>query len=129
MNINDIYERKFINDIKLHDAEITGIKLKDDIFNVEISCIGMNPSYYFDGIEDIIINLKLHNLKNLSFDFIEHIIINECNIDKKDNVYVMSINEGIDMRIEFEKYDIDIREIKDYNKYYKKLDEFLKSNK
>ena len=89
----------------------------------------MNPSYYFDGIEDIIINLKLHNLKNLSFDFIEHIIINECNIDKKDNVYVMSINEGIDMRIEFEKYDIDIREIKDYNKYYKKLDEFLKSNK
>ena len=129
MNINDIYERKFINDLKLHDAEITGIKLKDDIFNVEISCKGMNPSYYFDGIEDIIINLKLHNLKNLSFDFIEHIIINECNIDKKDNVYVMSINEGLDMRVEFEKYDIDIREIKDYNKYYKKLDQFLKNSK
>ena len=41
----------------------------------------------------------------------------------------MSINEGIDMRVEFEKYDLDIKEIKDYNKYYKKLDEFLKSNK
>ena len=48
---------------------------------------------------------------------------------KKDNVYVMSINEGIDMRVEFEKYDLDIKEIKDYNKYYKKLDECLKSNK
>ena len=70
MNINDIYERKFINDLKLHDAEITGIKLKDDIFNVEISCKGMNPSYYFDGIEDIIINLKLKELGISSFNLL-----------------------------------------------------------
>lgn len=129
MDLKVIYEKKFINELKLHDAEVTGIKLEDNIFNIEISCKGMNPSYYFDGIEDIIINLKLYNLKKLSFDYTNHIIIDECSIEKEDNTYTMSINDGIDMYIEFEKYDIEIREVKDYNKHYKKLDEFLKSNK
>lgn len=129
MDLKAIYERKFINELKLHDAEVTGIKLEDNIFTIEISCKGMSPSYYFDGVEDIIINLKLYNLKKLSFDYTNHIIINECNIEKEDKTYIMSINDGIDMYIEFEKNDTEIREVKDYNKHYKKLDEFLKSGK
>ena len=41
------YIKVLLDDNKLHDAEVIGLKLEKSCFQIDISCKGMKPSYYF----------------------------------------------------------------------------------
>lgn len=129
-NLNEKYEKKLIDELRLHDSEVIGLKIQNNVMTIEISCKGMGLSYYFDGIDDVTVIINASNIKKVFFDFLNSIIlINDFSIEKHENYYSISINCGEDLYIEASNYDINFVELKEYNKYYKKLDEFLKSDK
>lgn len=117
-----------IDKLKLHDAQILGIKLTNADFILEISCKKMGLKYYFNDIYDILINIKLTNIKKLEFDFLEPISINDFAINYLENSVSVKVNND-DLIVEADKISIESREIKDYDLHYKNLDNFLKSNK
>lgn len=117
-----------IDKLKLHDAQILGIKLTNADFILEISCKKMGLKYYFADIDDILINIKLTNIKKLEFDFLEPININDFAINYLENSVSVKVNND-DLLVEADKISIESRKIKDYDLHYKHLDDFLKSNK
>ena len=117
-----------IDKLKLHDAQILGLKLTNADFILEISCKKMGLKYYFADIDDILINIKLTNIKKLEFDFLEPININDFAINYLENSVSVKVNND-DLLVEADKISIESREIKDYDLHYKHLDDFLKSNK
>ena len=124
------YEEKLVYDLKLHDSEVRGIKFEHGVMTIEISCKGMDLESYFKGIDDVIITICVKDIKKMSFNFLDStIFVYDFTINKQENHYVISINEGQDMYIEALNYSIDFKEEKEYNINYKKLDDFLKSNK
>lgn len=88
----------------------------------------MGLKYYFNDIYDILINIKLTNIKKLEFDFLEPININDFAINYLENSVSVKVNND-DLIVEADKISIESREIKDYDLHYKNLDNFLKSNK
>lgn len=121
------YIDKLINKLKLHDAEITEIKLNNGELEFKVSCEGMYVNNYFEDIDNIYFNFIVKNIKRLSFDFDGLIIINNFELNKKDNLYILNVNNK-DLYIEFEKYVIEYKEINTQSVESKKLEDLL-SNK
>ena len=121
------YIDKLISKFKLHDAEITEIKLNDEKLEFKVSCEGMHVNSFFDNIDNIFFRFYINKIKRLSFDFDGLIIINDFELYKNDNLYILNINNK-DLDIEFEKYNIEYKEINIQSEENKKLENLLKRN-
>ena len=122
------YNKILLDDNKLHDAEVIGLKLEKSFFQIDISCKGMNPSYYFKKIENVIISIKLYGVVKLEFDYSgSSIFINEFKKKNEDDKTHIIINDN-DLDAVGDKIEISCKEIKEYDESYRKLDNFLKND-
>lgn len=122
------YIEKLLNENKLHDSEVIGIKLEKSCFQIDVSCKGMDLSYYFDKIEDVVISFKVYGVSKLEFDYLDsNILINQFKISKNDNSIHIVINEN-DMVVVGEKIEVFCKETQKYDAKNKELDEFLKNS-
>ena len=122
------YIKVLLDDNKLHDAEVIGIKLEKSCFQIDISCKGMNPGYYFKKIENVFINIKLYGVVKLEFDYLgSSIFINEFQIKREDNKIHIIINDN-DLDAVGDRIEISCKEIKEYDESYRSLDNFLKND-
>lgn len=123
------YIDKFIKELRLHDAEIIWIKYNNGKFTFDISCKLMHPSYYFKDIENIIFSFNIIEIQNINIDFYGSLFIDDLNLDNKDDLYIIKVNNNNDdFYIEFKNYEISYEEVKNHPTNVL-LDEFLKSNK
>ena len=124
---NDKYIEKLFNELKLHDAEVVGLKLVDNFFQIDISCEGMDIDRYFYGIDNIIVTIKVYNVTKLVFDYLgRSIFIGEINIVENDNNVHITINEN-SLDVIGNKYEISFKENKKYNEANRKIDDLLKN--
>lgn len=122
------YIKVLLDDNKLHDAEVIGIKLKNSCFQIDISCEGMNPSYYFKKIDDVIMSIKIYGVTKLDFDYSGScIFINELERTIKDGKVYITIN-GDELDVVGDKLEISCKEIKEHDESYRELDKYLKNN-
>ena len=120
------YIKILLNDNKLHDAEVEGLKLDKSCFQIVISCKGMNPSYYFKKIDNVIINIKVYDVSKLEFDYLGScIVINELKIENNGKIHITINNNDLD--VVGDRVEITCKEIKDYDESNRELDNFLKS--
>ena len=126
-NNTNKYIDKLINELKLHDAEITGIKLNNSELEFKVSCEWMNVDSYFDNIDNIFFRFYINKIKRISFDFDGLITINSFELNKNDNLYILNVNNK-DLYIEFEKCSIEYNEVTVQSNENKKLDDLLKRN-
>ena len=122
------YIKVLLDDNKLHDAEVIGLKLKNSCFQIDISCEGMNPSYYFKKIDDVIMSIKIYGVTKLDFDYSGScIFINELERTIKDGKVYITIN-GDELDVVGDKIEVSCKEIKENDESYRELDKFLKNN-
>ena len=122
------YIKTLIYNNALHDAEIIGLKLENSCFQIQISCKGMNPSYYFKNIDNIIIDIKILDIFKLSFDYLySSLIINELVITNKNNKIYININKN-DLIVAGTKIIYSFEEIRKHDETTKRLDDFLKNS-
>lgn len=127
MNYNDIIN-KLVYELKLHDAELITIELYDKEFIFYVSCKGMGLKYYYGDIDDILLKFHLREINNISLKFDGNIIINDFNINKKDNIFSLKIDNN-DFYVECLDFKIEVSSIKrDYQNKYELLDNLLKNN-
>ena len=111
---NEEYINKLLKELKLHDSEVTGLKLDSDCLQIDISCKGMGLSYYFDGIDDVIMTIKVYGITKLEFDYLgAAIFVNKFVLMEDINVHII-INDN-DLDVIGNKYEITCKEIKKYN--------------
>lgn len=124
--MNEKYYKTLIEDNKLHDAEIIGLKLIDNCFYIKVSCKNMNISNCFDKIDNIIVTIKIDNINKLNFDYFDGpIFINTFKLIKDNDISIIINN---DIEIVGSTFNITFDEIKKYNEANRKLDNFLKNN-
>ena len=122
------YIKVLLDDNKLHDAEVIGLKLDKSCFQIDISCKGMNPSYYFKKIENIIISIKVYGVVKLEFDYLgASIFINKFEMNNKNGKIYITINDS-DLYVAGDKVEISCNEIREYDESYRRLDNFLKND-
>lgn len=122
------YIKTLLDENKLHDASVIGLKLEKSYFQIDISCEGMNPSYYFKKIENIIISIKIYGVVKLEFDYLDSsIFIVNFEINEKDGKTHIIINDN-ELVVVGDNVEISCKEIKEYDESYRKLDNFLKND-
>lgn len=124
------YIKVLLDDNKLHDAEVIGLKFEKSCLQIDISCKGMNPSYYFKKIDDVIMSIKIYDVTKLDFDYSDSsILINELEIRNNDGKVHITINNN-DLDVVGDKVLISCKEIKEkeYDESNRKLDNFLKND-
>ncbi len=114
---------KLIYELKLHDSEVIELKVNDNQIEIEISCEGMNVSYYDSKLSNVIINITCIKTIKTKVEYYSNIIINDFSILKDLDKYIVKTDDDL-IYIECNDVIVTSEEINNY----KKLDDFLKSN-
>ena len=124
---SELYTEKLLKELKLHDAEVIGLKLNDDYFQIDISCEGMDLKRYFENIDNVIISIKVYGVTKLEFDYLgRSIVIGEIDMIKNNNNVDITINKN-DLNVIGNKYEILVKENRKYNEKNRNIDNFLKN--
>ena len=124
---NDIINN-LVYELKLHDANLIMIKLVNKELFFYVSCKGMGINYYYNEIEDIVLEFHIKEIKNVTCDFDGDILINCFRINKIDDIFTLKIDNDV-FFVECLDFDIRISNVKriSINKY-EALDNLLKSD-
>lgn len=124
---NEEYIKKLLDENKLHDSEVVGLKLNEKYFQIDVSCKGMNPAYYFEKIDNVIMSIKIYNVSQLEFDYLgSSIFVNDFDLNQDKGVKI-TIN-GDDLIVCGDRFEITCEEVRKYDESNRKLSDFLKNS-